>query len=171
MASIDIPNRSVFRAAEVCEIADVPAYVLRGWEAEFPDLGVAKTAGGPRVYRKVDVERVLRLKHLILVDGLTLAGARKRLMEEGSVPTPVEDVSDADVTAMMDEAARTGLKNVKRGLQWIMSVLERETGSRDFELSAPAAPVVRAGKPAAKAPAKKTPAKAVAKGKKAKGKK
>ena len=32
---------------------------------------------------------------------------------------------------MMDEAARTGLKDVKRGLQWIMSVLERETGSRD----------------------------------------
>ena len=174
MTSIDIPNRSVFRAAEVCEIADVPAYVLRGWEAEFPDLGVAKTAGGPRVYRRGDVERVLRLKHLILVDGLTLAGARKRLIEEGAVATPVEDVSDSDVTSMMDEAARTGLKDVKRGLQWIMGVLERETGSRDFELSAPVQPVVKAAKvakPAAKAPAKKTASKPVAKGKKAKGKK
>ena len=60
VASVEIPNRSVFRAAEVCELAGVPAYVLRGWEAEFPDLGVAKTAGAPRVYRKADVEEVLR---------------------------------------------------------------------------------------------------------------
>ena len=104
----------------------MPAYVLRGWEAEFPDLGVAKTAGGPRVYRKADVERVLRLKHLILVDGLTLAGARKRLLEEGAIAAPVEEVSDADVTSMMDEAARTGLKDVKRGLEWIKGLLDRD---------------------------------------------
>ena len=90
MASVEIPNRSVFRAAEVCELAAVPPYVLRGWEAEFPDLGVAKTAGAPRVYRKADVEKVLRLKHLILVDGLTLAGARKRLIEEGASAPPPE---------------------------------------------------------------------------------
>ena len=79
---VEIPNRSLFRQPEVCEIAKVQPYVLRSWEAEFPDLGVAKTAGGPRVYRRVDVERVLRLKHLLYVEGLTLAGARRKLSEE-----------------------------------------------------------------------------------------
>jgi DNA-binding transcriptional MerR regulator len=73
---VEIPNRSLFRQPEVCEIAKVQPYVLRSWEAEFPDLGVAKTEGGPRVYRRADVERVLRLKHLLYVEGLTLAGAR-----------------------------------------------------------------------------------------------
>ena len=72
-------------------MAAVPPYVLRGWEAEFPDLGVAKSAGAPRVYRKADVEKVLRLKHLILVDGLTLAGARKKLMEEGATAPPPKE--------------------------------------------------------------------------------
>ena len=117
-----IPNRPVFRSQEVCEIAEVQPYVLRSWEVEFPDLGVAKTASGPRVYRRGDVERVLRLKHLLFVDGLTLAGARKRLSEEGK-SAPEETVSDADVAALIDEQTRDGLRDVKRGLQWILGVL------------------------------------------------
>ena len=122
-------------------MAAVPPYVLRGWEAEFPDLGVAKSAGAPRVYRKADVEKVLRLKHLILVDGLTLAGARKKLMEEGAMAPPPEAVSDADVASMMDEAAQTSLKEVKRGLKWIMGVLEGDGAQNGFALRAPSAKV------------------------------
>ena len=87
MSAAVIPNRPVFRAQEVCEIADVQPYVLRSWEAEFPDLGLAKTPGSPRVYRRADVERVLRLKHLLFVDGLTLAGARKQLLQETGAPS------------------------------------------------------------------------------------
>src|SRR5438128_11954027 len=81
-AQVEIPNRALFKAAEVCDIVKVQPYVLRSWETEFPDLGVAKSAGGPRVYRRADVERVVRIKNLLLVEGLTLAGARKRLVEE-----------------------------------------------------------------------------------------
>src|SRR4029079_19117642 len=36
--TIQIPNRSLFRQPEVCEIARLQPYVLRSWEAEFPDL-------------------------------------------------------------------------------------------------------------------------------------
>ena len=79
---IEIPNRALFKAAEVCELLKLQPYVLRSWESEFPDLGVSKNAGGPRVYRREDVEQVIRIKHLLLVEGLTLAGARRRLQEE-----------------------------------------------------------------------------------------
>ena len=78
MAQLEIPNRSLFRQPEVCEIASIQPYVLRSWEAEFPDLGVAKAEGGPRVYRRADVERVLRIKQLLYGEGLTLAGVRRR---------------------------------------------------------------------------------------------
>src|SRR5882724_3126098 len=91
-AEVEIPNRALFKAAEVCDLAKVQPYVLRSWEAEFPALGVAKSAGAPRVYRRADVERVLRIKHLLLVEGLTLAGARRRIEEETA---PVE--ADAPV--------------------------------------------------------------------------
>ena len=56
--------------------------MLRSWEKEFPDLGVTRSAGGPRFYRRADVERVLRIKQLVFSEGLTLSGARRRLEEE-----------------------------------------------------------------------------------------
>jgi DNA-binding transcriptional MerR regulator len=118
----EIPNRPVFRAQEVCEIAGVQLFQLRTWEAEFPDLGVAKSPTSPRVYRRADVERVLRLKHLLVVDGLTLAGARKQLMQEGAAPV-AEAVDDADVAAMIDQQTRQSLREIRGGLQWILGVL------------------------------------------------
>ena len=125
MTSTAIPNRQVFRAQEVCEIAQVQPYVLRSWEAEFPDLGLAKTARGQRVYRRGDVERVLRLKHLLFAEGLTLAGARKRLAEEGALSSgEAEAVSDQDVAALLDEEMRQGLVDVRRGLRWVLGVLD-----------------------------------------------
>jgi DNA-binding transcriptional MerR regulator len=116
-----IPNRPVFRAQEVCELAGLQPYVLRTWEAEFPDLGVTKTAGGPRIYRRSDVERVLHIKHLLFVDGLTLAGVRRRMGE--AQPADGQAVSDADVAALIDEETRRELRDVRRGLQWILDVL------------------------------------------------
>jgi DNA-binding transcriptional MerR regulator len=166
-----IPNRPVFRPQEVCDIAELQPYILRSWEAEFPDLGVAKTANGPRVYRKADVERVLRLKHLILVDGLTLAGARKQLSAEGlAQPDAEETVSDADVAAMVDQQMRGNLMDVRRGLQWILGVLNGDgVAPEDFVLVAEPS----AGRPArarAKAPVRKphVAARAAKKGMKAK---
>ncbi len=132
MTSVEIPNRAVFRAQEVCEIADVQPYVLRTWEAEFPDLGVSKTANGPRLYRRADVERVLRIKHLILVDGLTLAGARRQLGEE----KPPEDpgFTDADVAKLVDGALQEQLQAVRHDLRWILDVLSgRRPGELPFE--------------------------------------
>ena len=173
LSSVEIPNRSVFRAAEVCELAAVPSYVLRGWEAEFPDLGVAKS-GGQRVYRRADVERVLRLKHLILNDGLTLAGARKVMAEEGATAPVAEEVADSEVAAMMDGAVLSELRDVKDGLEWILNVLGGgHTANGDFKLKPPRiaaavkkpAPVKKAApKGKMKAPVRKV--KPVKKGKK-----
>ena len=128
MATTAIPNRAVFRSQEVCEIAEVQPYVLRTWEAEFPDLGMSKSAGAPRVYRRGDVERVLRLKHLLFVEGLTLAGARRQLSEEDPGLASVEAaddeaVPDAEVAALLDREVRKNLREVKSGLQWILGVL------------------------------------------------
>ena len=150
MSSVAIPNRAVFRAQEVCELAELQPYMLRSWEAEFPDLGVSKTAEGPRVYRRADVARVLRLKHLLFVDGLTLAGARRRLNEESPTPTD-ETVSDADVAAMLDSDTRQGLRDVRRGLQWVLGVLDGEgVTAEDRILAAPASrPAKRTVKKAA----------------------
>ena len=100
------------------------------------DLGVAKAPNGPRVYRKADVERVLRIKHLVFVDGLTLAGARKRLAEERVVASS-ESVEDADVAALIDDGMRQQLHDLRRGLHWILDVLsDNGVTPADFVLKA-----------------------------------
>ena len=140
-----IPNRAVFRAQEVCDLAQVQPYVLRSWEAEFPDLGVAKTPTSPRVYRRADVELVLRLKHLLFVDGLTLAGARRQLGDTALGSTE-SAVSDADVAALIDDETRQHLRDVRRGLQWILGVLDgRGIEAEDRVLTA-SPPVAHKGK-------------------------
>jgi DNA-binding transcriptional MerR regulator len=165
-----IPNRPVFRAQEVCEIAQVQPYVLRSWEAEFPDLGMSKRVGEARVYRRADVERVLHLKHLLFVDGLTLAGARKRLNEERGIAVVTEEdapVSDADVAAMMDQQTRQSLREVRRGLQWILGVLAGGGVTPEDRVLVAAPAPIRATAPAARSRngsrplARKTPARVV----------
>jgi DNA-binding transcriptional MerR regulator len=131
---IDIPNRALFKAAEVCELVKVQPYVLRSWEAEFPALGVAKAAGAPRVYRRADVEQVLRIKHLLLVEGLTLAGARRKLEEDATPVAPDASILDE----LIGRNARERLTDVKRGLRSILDLLAGGRGSEEFRLAAPA---------------------------------
>jgi DNA-binding transcriptional MerR regulator len=136
-AEVQIPKRALFKAAEVCDLVKVQPYVLRSWEAEFPDLGVAKSAGGPRVYRRGDVEQVLRIKHLLLVEGLTLAGARRRLDDETS---PVAaDADEPVLDELIGQNARERLTAVKRGLQSILDLLAHVQGGEEFQLAAPTA--------------------------------
>src|SRR2546427_6038914 len=118
-AQVEIPNRALFKAVEVCDLVKVQPYVLRSWEAEFPKLGVSKSAGGPRMYRGADVEQVMRIKHLLLVEGLTLAGARRRLEEESA---PIAADAPA-LDELIGQNARDRLTEVKRGLRAILDLL------------------------------------------------
>jgi DNA-binding transcriptional MerR regulator len=132
---IEIPNRSLFKASEVCDLVQLQSYVLRSWEAEFPDLGVARADGGPRVYRRADVEQVVRIKHLLLVEGLTLAGARRKLDEE-SAPVAVDQPA---LVELVGKNARERLTAVKRGLRSILDLIGPNGDTQEFLLSAPPA--------------------------------
>jgi DNA-binding transcriptional MerR regulator len=133
-AEVEIPKRALFKAAEVCDLVKVQPYVLRSWEAEFPTLGVAKTAGGPRVYRRGDIEQVLRIKHMLLVEGLTLAGARRRFDEEGAPAS-----GEAPLDELIGRDARERIGAVKRGLRGLLELLARSAGDGEFRLAAPPA--------------------------------
>jgi DNA-binding transcriptional MerR regulator len=144
---IAIPDRPAFKASEVCEIAKLQPYVLRLWENEFPDLGVARTPGGPRVYRRTDVERVLRIRHLVFHDGLTLAGVRRRL--DGETPTLPKVTPDE--SALFHEVIgadlRLRLNHLKSGLRSLLELVSHDPVSSlkpampmgDFHLEAPSA--------------------------------
>lgn len=72
-----IPDKLYFRIGEVARLCGVPAYVLRFWETEFPQLKPNKGGTGQRLYRKRDVEMALRIKSLLYDQGYTIPGARQ----------------------------------------------------------------------------------------------
>ena len=117
-AAADIPNRALFKPTEVCEIAQLQSYVLRSWEAEFPDLGIVRSGAGGRWYRRADVERVLQIKHLLFVEGLTLAGIRRRM--EDAVASVAENVP---INELLGRNARERLAAVREGLRNILELL------------------------------------------------
>ena len=119
---IEIPDRPLFKAAEVCSIAQVQPYVLRSWESEFPTLGAA-TNSGARVYRRADVELVLEIRRLLFDEGLTLGAARRKLMNERP-----DEGQAVDESAGPD--ARECLLEVKQGLQSILDLLSADAAAR-----------------------------------------
>ena len=113
---IIVPDKLYFRIGEVSQLCRLPAYVLRFWETEFPQLKPIKSSTGQRMYRRKDVEAVLRIKKLLYEEGFTIAGARQQLRaesktEKNQTPLPFPIQSSAD------------LKRIRHGLQEILGML------------------------------------------------
>ena len=118
----------LYKAAEVCEATGLQPYVLRSWEKEFPGIGVQRSPESPRLYRESDLESVRRIKELVFGEGLTLAGARRRI--EASLPRPAEALSAMDeVLDTLGADARTRIEIVRSGLRSILEVLSKRAGS------------------------------------------
>ncbi len=117
---VKIPERSLYKAAEVCAIAKLQPYVLRSWEAEFPDLGLEQPGSRLRLYRRTHLDMVLRIKELLFVEGLTLGAARRKILKEAPAseqgePQPLEE--------LLGEDARARVEDVKEGLRSILAML------------------------------------------------
>jgi DNA-binding transcriptional MerR regulator len=134
-----IPNKLFFKIGEVCEITDTQPYVLRYWESEFPALAPAKNSSGQRIYRRKDIETVLRIKQLLYEEGFTIAGAKKRLEAElsGRGVTPSSMASEAvsatppprepapSVAPSPDDATREVLGEMRVQLRELLTLLDK----------------------------------------------
>ena len=117
-----IPDKLYFRIGEVASLCRLPAYVLRFWESEFPQLKPIKSSTGQRMYRKRDVESVLRIKQLLYEQGFTISGARQQLRAEtksdkgqAAIPFPAQSAPE--------------LQHIRQGLREILDLLSsRRTG-------------------------------------------
>ena len=110
---IVVPDKLYFRIGEVSTLCKLPAYVLRFWETEFPQLKPVKSSTGQRMYRRKEVEAVLRIKQLLYDEGFTIAGARQQLRMESKAqsPLPFPNHSSGE------------LKRLRHGLEEILTIL------------------------------------------------
>jgi DNA-binding transcriptional MerR regulator len=112
-----IPDKLYFRIGEVAELCRLPAYVLRFWESEFPQLKPVKGSNGQRMYRQRDVENVLLIKKLLYDQGFTIAGARQHLKDAAK---PKEKQSGLPFPP---RGSGSDLKKVRQGLKEILGIL------------------------------------------------
>jgi DNA-binding transcriptional MerR regulator len=117
-----IPDKLYFRIGEVATLCHLPAYVLRFWESEFPQLKPVKSSTGQRMYRRRDVENVLRIKQLLYEQGFTISGARQQLRSENK--------TDKTQSAIPFPSHSTPeIQHIRRGLREILDLLStRRTG-------------------------------------------
>lgn len=90
-----IPNKRFFKIGEVSQIVGVPTHVLRYWEREFSLVRPRRAPSKQRVYRRADVEILLRVKSLLYDEKYTIAGARKKMR---SRPQPASASMPSDQT-------------------------------------------------------------------------
>ena len=115
-AEIIIPEKLYFRIGEVARLCRLPAYVLRFWETEFPQLKPIKSNTGQRMYRHKDVESVLRIKKLLYEEGFTIVGARQQLR--------IESKPDKKQSPLpFPERSAPDLKHIRQGLREILNIL------------------------------------------------
>jgi DNA-binding transcriptional MerR regulator len=115
-----IPDKLYFRIGEVAKLCKLPAYVLRFWESEFPQLKPVKGSTGQRMYRQRDVENALHIKKLLYEEGFTIAGARQQLKAESKLTV-------AQSGLPFPRQSRTAeLKKVRQGLQEILVLLKKK---------------------------------------------
>lgn len=88
---VSIPDKLYFKIGEVSELLDLPTYVLRFWEKEFKRIKPKRTDSGQRLYRKKDVEFILRIKFLLYERGFTISGARRHLRSKKNLADELPD--------------------------------------------------------------------------------
>ena len=114
----------LYKAGEVCELLQVQPYVLRSWEKEFPGIGVqGKSPDSPRLYRQSDLEHVQRIKQLVFGEGLTVAGARRKLETEAPLVSVVSQAEAEEVLDALGADVKKRIAVVRDGLRELQSML------------------------------------------------
>lgn len=115
----EIPDKLYFKIGEVSDLLGVEPYVLRYWETEFPVLSPKKSGTGHRLYRRKDVELLLRIKHLLYERKFTIEGARLALASEVKAPK-----AKPAKAAQRDLFASDPLPEIRRELADILAILK-----------------------------------------------
>ena len=116
--SPEIPDKLYFKIGEVSELLAVKAHVLRFWESEFTQLAPKKSGTGHRLYRRKDVELLLRIKELLYDRRFTIEGAKQALHSESRSGKPKKKSSQQQLFS------REPLLDIRRELGEILTLLK-----------------------------------------------
>jgi DNA-binding transcriptional MerR regulator len=119
-----IPSKLFFKIGEVCELTDTQPYVLRYWESEFPALAPAKNNSGQRIYRRRDIETILRIKTLLYEEGFTIAGAKKKLEQEMREQVKAAGNTPSPESMAVSDGLKEEIQSIRAELRGILELID-----------------------------------------------
>jgi DNA-binding transcriptional MerR regulator len=114
----EIPEKLYFKIGEVSKLADVAPHVIRYWETEFDGIKPKRANSNQRLYRRDDVELILKIKELLHTRGYTIAGARKLLESGADIDELPPEITSISTTAR--------LKKLKNEVLLLLKVLQKK---------------------------------------------
>jgi len=116
--AVHIPDKLYFKIGEVSKITGVEPYILRYWESEFKLVKPYRTKSNQRLYRKKDVESILKIKKMLYDQKFTIAGAKKKLKDN--------DVQDTQLTLNFSEKKYLSIiHTIRDELQEVADFIEK----------------------------------------------
>ncbi len=109
------PNKLVYKLEEISRLSHLDPKVIESWEKEFYFLNAGETGSGAKIFRKKDLVIILRIKELLEKEGLTLAGAKRKIEEEFGIKKS---------SRVHPDRLKKTLFRVREQLQDIISTLE-----------------------------------------------
>ena len=74
-------ERLYYRIGEISRITGIKPHVLRYWESEFKVIKPHKGVSLQRLYRRKDLDLILKIKKLLYEDRFTISGAKKKIRD------------------------------------------------------------------------------------------
>ena len=120
-----LPDKDYFSMREASRLAQVPPHTLRYWESRFGQLTPSRRDGGHRRYSRADLELILEIKNLLRTRKMTLAGARRALIDRKRGKSVLD--SPLTPSASSDPAVAKLLRETRKELKAILD----EMGGRN----------------------------------------
>lgn len=115
-------GRLYYSISEVSDMMDVKPHVLRYWETQFKMLRPKKGRGGARMYRRRDVELLFEIRKLLYEQRYTIAGARRKMLDERSEGGERDQMEMPFHKLERDEMVRT----IRRDLEDVLQLLRKD---------------------------------------------
>ncbi len=112
-------GRLYYSISEVSDMVGVKPHVLRYWETQFKMLRPRKGRGGARMYRKRDVEILFQVKQLLYDQRFTIAGARRKLLDDRGSKEQIE-------LAFTHTDREEMLRALRRDMEGLLEILRGE---------------------------------------------
>ncbi len=116
METEGIPDKQYFKIGEVSDLTHLEAYVLRYWETEFKMIRPVRFGSNQRMYRRKDVEIILEIKKLLYQEGFTIAGARKKLLQNSKEQKEKKTLEKKEETLPKTDGLEPLLKDIQKEL-------------------------------------------------------